>query len=188
MTPTKKRWWQRCLTAPLVIIASLLIWIEETLWKWLKWLMAKIAVLAWVRRLESLICQLPPYATVVVFFLPLTILLPFKLVAVYWLSQGYWFGSLAVIILAKILGTAIEARMFVICKPKLMTIPWFRRLHDVVVQIRDRLHAALHSLAIYQLARARLLALKLACRNLLAKIRLRWQSIRRWIYRNQSPS
>lgn len=141
MSPKASRW-KRWLTTPLIFLASLLMWIEETLWVRLKWLTAKIAILSWVKRLEASIQKLTPYATVVVFFIPLTILLPFKLVAVYWLSRGYWLRSLAVIIAAKILGTAIEARMFVICKPKLMTIPWFRKLHDSLLRIRDHLRTA----------------------------------------------
>ena len=172
------------LTAPLVILASLLIWIQETLWVWLRWLMSRIAILSWVQRLEASIRQLPPYATVVVFFLPLTLLLPFKFLAVYWLSQGYWIRSLAVLIAAKLLGTAMEARMFVVCKPKLMAIPWFRRLHDFVIWIRDRVHAALHAMPIYHVVRAKLIAMKQAAKSFLHKLRLRWQSFIR--HRSQS--
>jgi len=180
---SKSGWWQRCLLTPLIFLASLLMWIEETLWAWLQWLTAKIAILSWIRRLEASIRKLPPYATVVVFFLPLTILLPFKLVAVYWLSKGYWFRSLAVIIAAKILGTAIEARMFVICRPQLMAIPWFRSLHDSLLRFRDRLRAALHASPAYQFARAQLNSMKLAAREFLSSVRSRWRAVRTW-YQN----
>ena len=177
MTP-ERSWLKRCLTAPLILVASLLMWFEETLWAWLKWLTAKIAILAWVQRFEALLRQLPPYATLVVFLLPLTILFPFKLVAVYWLAQGYWLASLAVLLAAKVLGTAIEVRMFFICKPQLMTIPWFKWLHDWLIVFRDRVHAALHSLPIYQIVRAKLIAIKLAAKRFLNEIRLRWRLMR----------
>lgn len=182
-----KPWWQRSLQAPLIICASLLIWIEETLWLALKWLTGKIALLSLVRWLECQIQKLSPYATVVVFFLPLTILLPFKLVAVYWLSHGYWLRSLLVIIAAKVLGTAIEARMFVICKPKLMAIGWFRSLHDFLLRIRDRVHEALNELPLYQLVRAKLRAIKEASRQFLSRLRNRWQSWRRSLRRGHFP-
>ena len=183
----KSRWWKRWLTAPLILIASLVIWVEETLWDCLKWLTAKIALLKWVQRIESLIRQLPPYATVVVFLLPLTILFPFKLLAVYWMTQGHWFASLAVIIAAKVLGTAIEARMFVICKPQLMSIAWFRRLHDWLIQISNRVHAALHALPIYQVIRARLIAIKAVCGQYLNRIKQTLRIIRLWYRRNKAP-
>jgi hypothetical protein len=183
VNPDKR--FQRWLTAPLVILASLLIWIEETLWIGLKWLMARIAVLSWVRRIEAFIQRLPPYATIVVFFFPLVLLLPVKLIAVYWLARGYWFVSLAVIIAAKVLGTAIEARMFVLCKPQLMTIPWFRRLHDTLIAIRDRVHAALHALPVYQYVRAQLNAIKLKAKQLMMKLRTRFHSFRNWYRRNK---
>ena len=181
----KSRRWNRWLTAPLILIASLVIWIEETLWDGLKWLTAKIALLTWVQRFETLIRRLPPYATIVVFLLPLTILLPFKLLAVYWISQGHWFASLAIIIAAKVLGTAIEARMFVICKPQLMSIAWFRRLHDWLIAISDRVHAALHELPLYQLIRARLIAIKAVCRQYLNRMKYTMRIIRLWYRRNR---
>ena len=183
----KSRWWKRWLTAPLILIASLVIWIEETLWDSLKWLTAKIALLKWVQWIESLIRKLPPYATIIVFLLPLTILFPFKLLAVYWLTQGHWVASLAVIIAAKVLGTAIEARMFVICKPQLMSINWFRRLHDWLIQIIDRVHAALHALPLYQLVRAKLIAIKLVCGRYLIRIKHHLRIMRLWYRRNKTP-
>ena len=57
--------WKRCLIAPLILIASLVMWIEESLWNGLKWLMAILARLTWIGYLESLIQRLSPAATVV---------------------------------------------------------------------------------------------------------------------------
>ena len=65
---TKSPLWKRSLTAPLIIIASLLMWIEESLWQWFKWLTAKIAIFAWVRKVEAAIRELSPSTTIVVFF------------------------------------------------------------------------------------------------------------------------
>ena len=191
MTPkspagTKSPLWKRCLTAPLIIIASLLMWIEESLWQWFKWLTAKIAIFNWVRKVEAAIRELSPYATVVVFFLPLLLLIPFKLLAVYWLTTGHWLASLAVIIAAKLVGTAIEARMFVVCKPKLLTIAWFRRLHDGLVSIHHRLQAALHALPIYQAIRTQLLRLKTAARTALDRFRDRWRLLLLWFRGSES--
>ncbi|HEY0982069.1 MULTISPECIES: hypothetical protein [unclassified Schlesneria] len=186
MTP-RSPLWKRCLTAPLILIASLVMWIEESLWEWFKWLTAQIALLAWVRKIESWIQSLSPYATMVVFFLPLLILIPFKLVAVYWMASGHWITSIVVIITAKLVGTAIEARMFVVCKAKLLTIPWFRRLHDGLVAIHHRLQEALHSLAIYQAVRTLLIRVKALAKSVLHRIRGRWRMLRVWFQRTVKP-
>ena len=170
--------WKRCLIAPLILIASLVMWIEESLWNGLKWLMAILARLTWIRYLESLIQRLSPAATVVVFLLPLTLLFPFKLLALYWLSRGQWLASLSVLIAAKLLGTALEARMFVLCRPQLLMLPWFKWLHDGFLWWHDRLYAAFTGLKIYQLARAQLTAIKQAAQSLIRQIRQRWHEIK----------
>ncbi len=182
-TPNRQR--QRWLTAPLVILGSLLMWIEESLWNWLKWLTATISRFDWVRRIETWIVSLPPYPMMVVFLLPMSILFPFKIMAVYWLARGYWLASLATILAAKILGTAIVARMYVVCKPKMMTIPWFKSLHDWLARMHDQLYTALRSLPLYQAVRARLAAIKRVLIEMQSrlKLRARWRLFRRWIRR-----
>ena len=179
-------WLKRLLTPPLIVLAALLMGVEELLWERLKWLTAWVARCPPIRWYESAILRLPPYPMMVVFLLPATILIPVKLLAVYWLTQGYWLLSLAVILGAKVLGTAIVARSYVICHPKLMAIDWFRWLHDWLIATRDRLYAAVKAMPLYLAVRARLSALKKAARRVLHKLRgrrglwARWRAIRRW--------
>ena len=156
------------------------MWVEETLWDWLKWLTGLIASLRVIHRLEAWIVGLPPYAMMAVFLLPMTILIPFKIAAVYWMTRGYYLASLLTILAAKVLGTAVVARMYVVCKPQLMTIVWFKWLHDRLIEVRRRLHAALESLPLYCAARAQFLAMKLAVKRLLMAIRNRWRLKVRW--------
>ena len=129
------------------------------------------------------------------FFLPLVFLLAVAALTIFlgrkwgqpffWLTQGHWLASLAVIVAAKVLGTAIEARMFVICKPQLMSIAWFRRLHDWLVQFIDRVHAALHALPMYQLVRAKLVAIKFVCGKYVVRIKHSFRILRLWYRRNR---
>ena len=178
-------WLTRFLTPPLIILAALLMWCEEWLWIRLKWLTGWMSRFPLIRWYEAAIVRLPPYPTMIVFLLPGTLLIPVKLIAVYWLSQGHWLLSLAMIVGAKVLGTAIVARSYVVCHPKLMTIGWFRSLNNLLIITRDRLYAALRALPIYVAVHTRLLAMKEAIRHVLSRLRgrrglwKRWRAIRR---------
>ncbi len=179
-------WFKRLLTPPLIIVASLLMWIEESLWEWLKRLTQWVAIFPLVRQFEQLLLQLPPYWMMVVFLLPSTLLVPAKLLAVYWLTRGYWLTSVAMLVAAKILGTAVIARLYVVCRPKLLTIHWFRRLHDWLIATRDYLYAAVRAMPFYQAARAALNEFKFAVHHWRKTFRsrrglwARWRAIRRW--------
>jgi hypothetical protein len=119
------RWLRRFVEA----LLALLILFEEWGWEPLKRAMAWVmrwAPLAWV---ERRIAALPPYAALVVFFLPTLLLLPVKLAALWLIAQGHKFLGLLVIVAAKLVGTALVARLFQLTQPALMRLPWFARLY-----------------------------------------------------------
>lgn len=188
-------WLKRLLTPPLIVLAAFLMWVEEWLWERLKVLTAWVAKFPLFRWLERVIAGLPPYPTMVVFLVPGALLFPVKLFAVYLMTRsqipGHVLIGLAVILTAKVIGTAVVARLFVICKPKLMTIGWFARLHDWLVTTRNRLYAAIQAMPLYQATRAKLSAMKQSIRRLLQVARsrrglgARWRAIRRWLKRRK---
>ena len=91
--------------------------------------------LAWVARLPPLawlerrIAALPPYAALAVFVLPTLLLLPVKLAALWLIGIGKAGLGLAVIVLAKLVGTALLARLFQLTQPALMQLAWFARIY-----------------------------------------------------------
>ncbi|MEO6322726.1 MAG: hypothetical protein ABIR56_18770, partial [Polaromonas sp.] len=56
-------------------------------------------------------------------------LIPIKLLAVYLLGQGHLGMGLALILSAKLAGTALAARLFQLTHPALMRIQWFARAY-----------------------------------------------------------
>ncbi len=188
-------WLKRLLTPPLIVLAALLMWIEEWLWEHLKVLTAWIAKFPLFRWLEEFIRGLPPYPTMVVFLIPGALLFPVKLAAVWLMTRsqipGHVLIGLGVIVVAKVAGTAIVARLYVICQPKLMTIGWFARLHDWLTVTRDRLYAAIKAMPLYQATRAKLSAIKQTVGRMLHVMRgrrgigARWRAIRRWLRRRR---
>jgi hypothetical protein len=106
-------------------LLALLILFEEWGWEPLQRLLARLARLPVLRQLEGLVQRLPPAAALAVFVLPSLLLLPVKLAAVALVTQGRPMLGLAVIVLAKLIGTAVVARLFTLTQPALMKLAWF---------------------------------------------------------------
>ena len=106
-------------------LIALLILFEE--WGWvplqhaLAWV-GRLPPLAWI---ERRIAALPPYAALAVFVLPTLLLLPVKLAALWLIGIGRAGLGVAVIVIAKIVGTALLARLFKLTQPALMQLAWF---------------------------------------------------------------
>ncbi len=110
-------------------LLALLILFEEWGWDPLQRLMARIGRLPVLRRLEALITRLPPRAALAVFLLPTLLLLPVKLLALWLIGQGTALLGGVVVVVAKVVGTALVARLFTLTRPALMTMSWFAGLH-----------------------------------------------------------
>ena len=104
---------------------ALLILFEEWGWEPLQRALAAIGRLPLLRQLEAAISRLPPRAALAVFLLPTLLLLPIKLLALGAIAHGHKLLGLGVIVLAKLLGTAVVARLFALTRPALLQLPWF---------------------------------------------------------------
>jgi len=119
------RWLRRGFEA----LLALVILFEEWGWEPLKRAMAWVARLPPLAWLERRIAALPPYAALAVFILPTLLLLPVKLAALWLIGIGRAGLGLAVIVIAKLVGTALLARLFQLTQPALMQLAWFARLY-----------------------------------------------------------
>ncbi len=119
------RWLRRCVEALLALLILFEEWGWEPLKRAMAWLM-RWPPLAWI---ERAIARLPPYAALAVFFVPTLLLLPVKLTALWLIGQGKAALGLAVIVGAKLAGTALVARLFHLTQPALMKLAWFARLY-----------------------------------------------------------
>jgi len=117
----------RLLKAVLGGLLALLILFEEWGWEPLQWALAWVGQLPGLRWLERRISSLPPYAALALFLVPTLMLLPVKLLALWTISRGKVVLGTLVILGAKVLGTAIVARLFTLTQPALMQLPWFAR-------------------------------------------------------------
>jgi hypothetical protein len=86
------------------------------------------------RRLE----RLGPYASLVVLAIPLTIVEPFKLVAVLIAGGGHFVTGIFFLICTYVVSLMGTEWLFVALKPKLMTLPWFARFWRWFLALRRR--------------------------------------------------
>src|SRR5215208_4296324 len=119
---------KKTLAAPFVFLAAIFILLEDWLWDDLARLAASLGRLPIFHQLETLIIKLPPYVALLFFGAPSLLLLPVKLLALYFISHGQPTLGLATVITAKVAGTALVERIFTLTRPQLMRIAWFARL------------------------------------------------------------
>jgi hypothetical protein len=120
-------------------ILALLILFEEWGWEPLQQALARIGRLPLLRQVEVAITRLPPLAALVVFLVPALLLLPVKLLALGLIAQGQRLLGVVVILLAKLVGTAVVARLFALTRPALMRLPWFAHGYGRWVAWKDAL-------------------------------------------------
>ena len=111
-------------------LLALLILFEEWGWEPLQRALAWLGRLPVLRQFEALITRLPPHLALLAFLLPTLLLLPVKLLALWLIAHGQKLLGLSVIVLAKLAGTAIVARLFTLTQPALMRMAWFARLYS----------------------------------------------------------
>jgi hypothetical protein len=171
---------KRLLTPPFIILAALLMWFWEWLWEPLEQIMAKIGRLPVLRLAEAWISRAPRYLALVCFVIPGAVLLPFKILGLYFLGHGAPLLGVSTFLAAKVVGTALVARIFTLTKSQLMEIGWFARSYVVVVRFKNYVFATLHQHPLYQRTRAFLQALRRGVRSgLLAHSLRRWRAVYR---------
>jgi hypothetical protein len=151
MTPELKR----IVTVPFKVIFWFLIIIivllDDFFRSWVVPFARWIGSLSPFRWLERLIENWHPYAILTLFLIPMAILEPLKLFALYVMTMHFKTGVLLFVV-AKILGIIIAERIFAVGKDKLMTIGWFKSLYDLWVRVKERVYAYLRSTPVYPLA------------------------------------
>lgn len=139
--------------APLQWLLALVIVFEEWGWEPLQRVLARMGSWPGFRWIESAVRSAPPWLALLLFCVPGLVLLPVKLLALWLMGQGHALAGLAVIVTAKLVGTAIVARLFSLTQPALMRLGWFARWHGRWMQWKARLLAQLRASAPWRVAR-----------------------------------
>jgi hypothetical protein len=133
----------RALQLPLALVVMFYEWGWTSLSAVFKWLARRRL---WAL-LEFWIQRLPPYAALLLFLLPSLLLLPVKLGALWLAAHGQKVVAVVVLIVAKIVGTAVVARIFTLTQPALMRLAWFARFYNWFKPWKDAWMATLRASA-----------------------------------------
>ncbi|MBS1171036.1 MAG: rane protein [Burkholderiaceae bacterium] len=159
---------KRFLIAVLVYAAATLLLLEDWLWDVTAHVLDRLGAVRLFQLLGMRIAALPPYAALSTFALPFLSLFPLKLAALYAIAHGHAAWGFALIIGAKLAGTALSAKLYQLTRPALMKLEWLARLLTAFIAFKNRLIARLESTEAWRrLQRVR------------AMLRRRWRSMRR---------
>jgi hypothetical protein len=159
------------LFAPLVYLAAVVLLVEE--WCWDTGMRLTRALARWpaLAALEARVRALPPYAALCAFVLPGLLLFPVKVLALLAIAHGHALSGIATIVLAKVGGAAVVARIYVLTLPTLLAVGWFARCHGWFMGAKTRcLDYWRASHACHAAGRA-LRAMRVGCRRLLRLLR-----------------
>lgn len=156
----------------LTLLLALLLLFEEWGWEPLARALTRLAKLPQWAKLESHIQSLPRWAALLVFGIPVLALLPVKLLAIYLFSSGHKLLGLGLLLGAKLMGTAIVARLFQLTQPALMQFGWFSHWYPRWKTWKDGVIEQIRRSAVWQQGRK----IKAQVRMLMVSVRRWWQS------------
>jgi hypothetical protein len=181
---------KKIIAAPFVLLAAIVILLEDWLWDDLARLAAAIGRLPVLRQIESFILRLPPYPSLLLFGIPSVLLFPVKFASLYLIAEGQPFLGFLVAAGAKVIGTALVARIFNLTKPRLIQISWFAYLYEKTTAFKKFIYDIIKSTRIYKIVHIRKEQLKKALkawkRSRKSIWRRRWDAARRFIRKSKS--
>jgi hypothetical protein len=151
---------RRRVRTALLFLGALVFLFEEWTWvcftRFFAWL-GRMGLLRW---LDARLTRLAPAAALFVLCVPIALLFPVKIAGLWMIASGQFLSGCAVMLAAKIASTAIVARIFLTCRPQLLRMPWFARLHNLTLALRDRVHLWLEQQAGWQDAKGLIRAIR----------------------------
>jgi hypothetical protein len=169
---------RKYLLAPLIYTAALLLLLEQWLWDASKRLLAKLPLLPFITRLENWIASFSPYAALAIFLAPSLLLLPVKILALLSIAHGHPSLGLLIVLSAKVLGTALVARLYSLTKNALNALEWFVRWRDALLRFKDRMIAQLRATSAWQQVEAGAAAFSARRRRYWDALQQSWQQRR----------
>ena len=130
---------QRILKGIVFAPLAVLLVFEEWGWDFLAAGFAALCRLPVWRQIERLITRLPPWGALLAFGIPMLLILPVKLLALFLVGRGHLVTGLGLVVMAKIAGTALAARLFQLTEPALMRLGWFSRCYPPWKAWKDRM-------------------------------------------------
>lgn len=143
----------RILRSLLLGLAAIVIFVEEWGWRPLTAFAARLARWPPLARLEARIAAAPRRVALLLFLAPAVMLFPLKLAALWLIEGGRATLGIALIVAAKLIGTAFVGRLFILLERQLLSFPWFARALGWWLQTKARVLAAVRESALWRAMR-----------------------------------
>ena len=134
-----------------VSILALFVLFEEWLWDVLATIAYWLSYLLHLKRFDAWLSSLNPLPALCAFFIPLIIITPFNLLALFLLAHGAIIQGVVLEMIIKLIGTLLIARVFRLTKPALLTFSWFFWIYNTITSLLTWAHDVIHQTAIYKL-------------------------------------
>lgn len=131
---------------------ALLVIFEEWLWDALAILGQWFSRILHLEKFEAWLISASPNQALLAFFIPLIIVTPFNLLAIFLLTHGAIVQGIALEIVVKLVGTLLIARIFRLVKTALLTFSWFAKIYYFVTDILHWAHDLIQHTQIYQIS------------------------------------
>jgi hypothetical protein len=116
-------------------------WLWDSVGGLLKRLVALIPFDAFKRALARNLARLPAPLALLVFLIPLLVIEPFKVLGLWLIAHHHLIWGILAFVAAKVLGVGLIAFLFDATRGKLLSMAWFARFYDWVMQVRAKAHA-----------------------------------------------
>ena len=144
---------RRSLASCLLFVAAVVLLFEEWLWEKSTAVAARLGRLPLLSDLESWIRRRDRWAALALFVAPVVVIYPFKALALYAMARGYVTGGMTAFILAKLVATALFARLYQLTEHAIIQFRWVRRTRAAFLRGRAFVHAWLDAQPPYRRAR-----------------------------------
>lgn len=143
-------------TTPMLVIAALVLLFEEWFWERSNAGFARLAQLPILRSVERWTRARPRGQALALFVLPLVVIYPCKVIALLAVGAGYVTAGLIAFIAAKLVATALFARLYRLTEPAIVQFRCVRACRDRFLRMRRYIHHWLNLRPAYRRARCRL--------------------------------
>ena len=140
-SPLPSRRLRHLLRLPLLALALAAVLVDDAFRALVVPAVRALARLGLIRRIEGRIAALPPTAILPLFLIPLAIIEPLKIYALYLIGQGRFVAAAMSLVAAKGVGLGLAERLLSIGRDKLLSIRWFGWCYRKLVGLKDAIRA-----------------------------------------------
>lgn len=141
---------RRIFTGILVVLVAIVMAVEDALWFVLDWIRRHVAWIPFMAVVDRWIAGVGPYGMLAMLCLPALVIIPAKMFGLWLVATHHLFQGVAVILAAKLVGMAILVHLYAAGRNRLLSIGWFRWLHEHVLALKTWAYGSVRATAVWR--------------------------------------